>query len=186
MMVGLVIFASGLASALGSQPKTSRDVNWRLDPSRSELTLDDVERDVVTRYRVPDMSIRRLEAALAANAVTLFDVRTAVEYEAGHIPGAIHIDPETTAAAFLALHRERLKERPAVFYCAVGVRSSRMMDRLLRDIAPSSAASVHNLRSGLFRWVAEGRELVAGAEPGELHPFDDNWNQLLQRTLAAG
>jgi rhodanese-related sulfurtransferase len=179
-----MLAVGGFSSALFDLPRQVEDLAWRLDPADADVTLADVEREVVRRYPVPDMAVSDLEAALRRNDVTLFDVRTVAEYETGHIPGAIRVDPETTAAAFLAEHGARLKDRPAVFYCAVGVRSSRMMRLLLQDIAPSATAGVHNLRGGAFRWVADGRSLVAGAEPGQLHPYDAEWERLLRRTLA--
>ncbi len=177
--------AVGLGAGIAGLANKIEEATWRLDPADPRTTLDDVERAVVLRYRVPDMSVASLEAALAKGAVTLFDVRTREEYEMGHIPGAIRIDPEATAAEFLAAHRDLLKERPAVFYCAVGVRASRLMRGFLREVAPAATAGAYNLRGGAFRWVAEGRSLVAGAEPGRLHPFDADWERLLQRTLAA-
>jgi rhodanese-related sulfurtransferase len=174
--------AVGPGTAIAGLANKTDDATWRLDPGDPRTTLDAVERALVLRYRVPDMSATSLEAALAGSAMTIFDVRTRDEYETGHIPGAIRIDPKATAAEFLATHRDLLKERPAVFYCAVGVRYSRMLSRFLREVAPAGA---HNLRGGAFRWVAEGRRLVAGAEPGRLHAFDDGWERLLQRTVAA-
>ncbi len=185
LIAGVAVAAAAVGAAFLAAPEKADELTWRLDPSRPEVTLDDVEREVVLRYRVPDMSVASLERAIAAGAVTVFDVRTAEEYEAGHIPGAIRVDPEMTPQAFLAEHGGQLGRKPAVFYCAVGVRSSRIMARFLREVAPAASAGVHNLRGGAFRWVAEGRTLVAGAEPGQLHPFDSDWEKLLQRTLAA-
>jgi rhodanese-related sulfurtransferase len=170
-------------AATGGVPRP-QDVIWRLDPTDPGTTLDDVEREVLWRYRVADMSVGRLEQALKAGSVTLFDVRTAEEYAAGHIPGAIRVEPGMSAAAFLAEHGARLTAQPAVFYCAVGVRSSRMMQQLLGDLPASRTTAVYNLRGGAFRWVTEGRHLVAGHAPGRLHPIDDSWEQLLKRTLA--
>jgi rhodanese-related sulfurtransferase len=186
LVIAMVFFAiAALGLGLRGLTNTVEDINLRFDPSNAGTTLDDVEREVVLRFRVPDISVTSLESSLSKGAVTLFDVRTKEEYELGHIPGAIRIDPDVNPRDFLAAHGDRLKDQPAVFYCAVGVRSSRMMSRLLRDVSPVAKAGVHNLRGGAFRWVTAGRQLVAGAEPGQLHPFDDEWEKLLQRTLAA-
>lgn len=177
-IIGMAISRVGIA-------ERAEETVWRLNPVNPGITLDDVEREVVLHYRIPDVSIASLEQSLANGSVVVFDVRTREEYEAGHIPGAIRVEPGVTAAAFLAEHGHRLGQQPAVFYCAVGVRSSRMLRRLMRDVELSATAGMRNLRGGAFRWVAEGRQLVAGAEPGLLHPFDDDWGQLLRRTLAA-
>jgi rhodanese-related sulfurtransferase len=166
-------------------PDRLSDLAWRLDPADPATTLADVERDVTRIYGVADIAVEPLEAALAQGAVVLFDVRTVEEYETGHLPGAIRVDPEITPEAFLARYGGLLRGRPAVFYCAVGVRSSRLMSRLISNVAALSGAEVSNLQGGAFRWVAEGRTLVVGAEPGRLHPYDEDWEQLLKRTLAS-
>jgi rhodanese-related sulfurtransferase len=156
---------------------------WALDPTDPRVSLDDVEREVIRRYPVADIAPQTLAAMLGRREATLFDVRTVEEYEAGHLPGAIRIEPGTPAAEILAAHRDRLDDGPVIFYCAVGVRSSRLMMATLRELAPHAKAGVYNLRGGIFRWTADGRGLVKGAEPGAAHPFDDSWGQLLARTV---
>lgn len=178
------LLAGAIAVMSSRFGETIDNLRWTLDPTRTEVTLDDVEREVVLRYRVPDMSASTLEREIASKAITLFDVRTVDEFKMGHLPGSIRIDPHMTAEAFLAEHGALLKGKPAIFYCAVGVRSSRIMTRFLQDIAPAATAGVYNLRGGLFRWVGEGRKLVSHQGSGNLHPFDDAWGQLLQRSTA--
>lgn len=155
---------------------------WTLDPTDPRVTLEDVEREVVRRYPVPEIETSILAAMVARGGLTLFDVRTAEEFEAGHLPGAVRIEPGSSAADILAQHRDRLYAGPVVFYCAVGVRSSQVMMATLREIAPHASAGIYNLRGGVFRWASDGRVLVKGTEPGRAHPFDDNWGQLLART----
>jgi rhodanese-related sulfurtransferase len=157
---------------------------WTLDPADPRVSLEDVEREVIRRYPVPDIAPSALAAMLARGDATLFDVRTLEEYEAGHLPGAIRIEPGTSAAEILAVHGDALARRPVIFYCAVGVRSSLMMMATMVEIAPHARAGAYNLRGGMFRWTSEGRALVRGSEPGEPHPFDDSWGQLLARTVA--
>jgi rhodanese-related sulfurtransferase len=143
--------------------------------------MEDVEREVIRRYQVPDVAASTLAAKLAHSGLTLFDVRTTAEFEAGHLPGAIRIEPGTSASEILRLHRDKLKEGPAVFYCAVGVRSSQLMLQTMRQLAPHVPNGLYNLRGGVFRWTADGRPLVKGTEFGKAHPFDENWGQLLAR-----
>jgi rhodanese-related sulfurtransferase len=170
---GVVILVSTLSPA---------HLPWTLDPADPRVSLEDVEREVIRRYPVPDIVPATLAAMLSRGEVTLFDVRTLAEYEAGHLPGAVRIEPGSSAADFLAAHRDKLEKGPVVFYCAVGVRSSQIMSATLREIAPHSRAGAYNLRGGVFRWTAEGRSLVKGAAQGEAHPFDESWGQLLART----
>ncbi|MFO0295392.1 MAG: rhodanese-like domain-containing protein [Rhodospirillales bacterium] len=156
---------------------------WRLDPADPRVSLDDVEREVAQRYPVPDIASATLARMLASGDVVLFDVRTAEEFAAGHLPGATRVEPGTGAEEFLAQHRARLGGAPVVFYCAVGVRSSQMMMRTLERIAPHATGGIYNLRGGVFRWTSGGRALVRGDAPGEAHPFDAQWGQLLRRSV---
>lgn len=156
---------------------------WMLDPANPRVTLEDVEREVIRRYPVDDVSVSTLANMLAAGTVTLFDVRTQEEFEAGHLPGAIRIEPGSSAEAILSEHRGRLGQRAVVFYCAVGVRSSQVLMETLRELAPHAGGRLYNLRGGVFRWAAEGQALVSGNEPGKPHPFNENWGRLLARTV---
>jgi rhodanese-related sulfurtransferase len=173
LAVGATVLVSTAAPVL--QP-------WTLDPTSPEVSLDDVEREVIRRYPVPDIAPSTLAGLLARGDTTLFDVRTQEEYDAGHLPGAIRIEPGTSAAAILAAHRDRLDDGPVVFYCAVGVRSSRMLMVTLRELAPHARDGIYNLRGGVFRWTADNRTLVRGSQPGTAHPYDDSWGQLLARS----
>lgn len=155
---------------------------WTLDPTDPRISLEDVEREVARRHPVPDVAPAGLAAMLERGEATLFDVRTQEEFEAGHLPGAIRIEPGSSAAEILSLHRDRLDDGPVVFYCAVGLRSSQMMTATLAQISPHASAGVYNLRGGIFRWTADGRALVKDAGPGRAHPFDESWGQLLGRT----
>ncbi len=176
--LGLAAFALGLSSTAWPSLRP-----WTLDPTDPAVSLADVEREVLRRYPVPYLSASGLDAIKARGRVTLFDVRTADEFATGHLPGAIRIEPGSSATEILARYRDRIDAGPVVFYCAVGVRSSRMLMATLREIAPHAKGGVYNLRGGVFRWTAEGRGLVRGAEPGDVHPFDENWGRLLARTL---
>ncbi|MBM3478179.1 MAG: rhodanese-like domain-containing protein [Alphaproteobacteria bacterium] len=158
---------------------------WRLDPTDPRVSLADVEREVARRHPVPDIAPAALAPMLAGGKVVLFDVRTEEEFAAGHLPGAIRVEPGMEAGEFLGLHRDRLGVAPVVFYCAVGVRSSQMMMRTLERIAPHATGGIYNLRGGIFRWTADGRALVRGDAQGEAHPFDANWGQLLSRSTTA-
>ena len=63
------------------------------------------------------------------NAV-VFDVRLPEEYAVSHLNGAINVDPGLTASTFLTRYADNLKGKTAVFYCSVGVRSSKLAQRV--------------------------------------------------------
>lgn len=181
-MAGAIVLAGALAFMWNATPHLAP---WTLDPTDPRVSLEDVEREVVRRYGVPEMTPATLAEGLPGGTFTLFDVRTAEEFETGHLPGAIRIEPGSTAEEILRLHRDKIADGPVVFYCAVGVRSSVLMMRTLSQIAPHARAGLYNLRGGVFRWTAEGRALVSRAAPGRAHPFDENWGRLLTRTTPA-
>lgn len=159
-----------------------------LDPTNPRLSLAEVERLIAARFGVPEMDVAAVGEHIERNDVLLFDVRTTAEFERGHLPAAIRIDPDETAENFLRQHGARLRGHrggPIVFYCSVGMRSSIFIDRVRAMLAPMAASDLFNLRGGLFRWVAQGGALVSGGAAGGLHPYDSNWEMLLRRTLPA-
>jgi glyoxylase-like metal-dependent hydrolase (beta-lactamase superfamily II)/rhodanese-related sulfurtransferase len=94
----------------------------------------------------PRISVAELDRLLAADKVTLIDIRYPAELESGTIPGAIHIP--------LAQLRARLVEvptdKPIVVQCAGGWRSS-VAASLLRT---QGFANVSDLAGGYNQWAA--------------------------------
>ena len=87
-------------------------------------------------------------ASLAAAKHTVVDVRAASEWEAGHIPGAIHI-PLPELADRIA---ELPTDRPLVLQCAAGGRS--MIAASL--LQAHGIAGVVNLSGGYSAWLKAG------------------------------
>ena len=119
---------------------------------RRQLTI--IGYDNVRGYASPEaapgektLRIEQLDARAAAErsaeGALLVDVRERSEWDAGHVPGAIHIPYENV--------RERRHElpldRPIVIYCASGNRSS-----LAGSILESSGREAANLRGGFTAW----------------------------------
>ena len=115
------------------------------------------------------------------NAV-VFDVRLPEEYAVSHLDGAINVDPGLTAAAFLTQHAEKLKGKTAVFYCSVGVRSSKLAQRVTPGLKAAGATGIVNLSGGIFYWHGESRPLVDAKGPTDLvHGYDASWGKLVKR-----
>jgi rhodanese-related sulfurtransferase len=98
----------------------------------------------------PTLSPATLLAQIEAGEVPIIlDVRTTAEYEAGHIPGAIHIDYRELP--------ERLNELPAdkatriITYCRTGVRAG-VAEQTLRT---AGFTHVLHLEGDMTRWVAQ-------------------------------
>ena len=115
------------------------------------------------------------------NAV-VFDVRLPEEYAVSHLDAAINVDPGLTAATFLTRYAGNLKGKTAVFYCSVGVRSSKLAQRVTPGLKAAGAAGIVNLSGGIFYWHGESRPLVDAKGPTDLvHGYDASWGKLVKR-----
>ena len=104
----------------------STDVPMDLDPER------------VAAWREEDASLQ------------LIDVREPYEHEAGHIEGTRLIGLVDLSNQAASVDRER----PVVFYCRVGGRSS-MAAQAFR----AAGFEAYSMTGGLARWASEGRPL---------------------------
>jgi sterol desaturase/sphingolipid hydroxylase (fatty acid hydroxylase superfamily)/rhodanese-related sulfurtransferase len=103
----------------------------------------------------------------------LFDVRTAPEYKVSHLPGALRLDPGTLPADVI---KKYSKESPAVLYCSVGYRASRVARALSRE----GWTTVSVLQGSIFQWVNEGRTLECEGRPTKLvHPYSASYVGLI-------
>jgi rhodanese-related sulfurtransferase len=162
---------------------------WRRglpDPADPRTTMQDVEAAVARLLPVPEITSGELARRIAAGErIVLFDVREPAEFVQSHIAGALRVPPDAPAAAVLAEHRARMAGATVVLYCAVGWRSGVMLQGIRQAAAEAPAASLLNLRGGIFRWHAERRPLEFGPGASGVHQFDAAWGRLLQR-LAGG
>jgi rhodanese-related sulfurtransferase len=78
------------------------------------------------------------------------DVREPYEREAGHIAGTRHIELNALSAEAASLDAER----PVVFYCRVGARST-MAAQALR----AAGYEAYSMAGGILRWAQEQRPL---------------------------
>jgi rhodanese-related sulfurtransferase len=176
---------AAIALALGAAAWMSGAAR-QFDPANPRVTLADIEATVLRKYPVPEVTDKSLSELLGRADTLVFDVREPDEFAQSHLTGAQRIDPEMSAADFQATFGPQLEGRTVVFYCAVGVRSGRMLARVQPVLASQGAQAAFNLRGGIFRWHASGRPLVAdgsaGSVPRTVHPYDAAWGALLDRT----
>jgi rhodanese-related sulfurtransferase len=93
----------------------------------------------------------RVAAWLAEDAaLQVVDVREPYERKAGHIAGTRHIELNKLSAEAATLD----PERPVVFYCRVGARST-MAAQALR----AAGFEAYSMTGGLLRWAREERPL---------------------------
>lgn len=156
------------------------------NPASKNVALADVERAVAAKYNVPNIVSAEASRLIASGDAVLFDVRESREFDAGHLPGAVHVDPAESADRFLAEHAAELRGRVAIFYCSVGVRSSILVERIAQAAAAHEPLALYNLRGGIFRWFSEGRPVVdLIGSVNRIHPYDESWGRLLQRAMKA-
>jgi hydroxyacylglutathione hydrolase/adenylyltransferase/sulfurtransferase len=108
----------------------------------------------VANAKNPDLAIEpeRLAAWLLEDPeLQVIDVRESYEREAGHIAGTRHIELNMLSAEAASLDAQR----PVVFYCRVGARST-MAAQALR----ASGFEAYSMAGGLLRWAHEERPLA--------------------------
>ncbi|MBN0042784.1 rhodanese-like domain-containing protein [Streptomyces actuosus] len=93
-------------------------------------------------------------AVEGADAV-LLDVREAYEWQAGHVPGAVHL-PLAALAAGTGLPGEA-QARPVVVICRSGNRSKRAAELLV-----ARGADAVDVIGGMRDWAAAGLPVVDG------------------------
>ena len=85
-----------------------------------------------------------------AGEIQLIDVREDYEYEAGRVAGARHIELPLIATQADTIEREK----PVVFYCRVGSRSTMAAAAFRR-----AGYEAYSMDGGLAAWEAEGLPL---------------------------
>jgi rhodanese-related sulfurtransferase len=97
-----------------------------------------------------ELTPAQVKEAMDKGDILLIDVREPYEWDAGRIPGAIHIEIERLAARA----DEVPSDRPIVFQCRLGVRSAMAMQAFR-----ASGWDAYHLGGGIERWVKEGLPL---------------------------
>ncbi len=101
-----------------------------------------------------NLDIPTFKEKIIDNQVVLIDVRTAEEFEAGHIPGAINID--WYGSDFLQKAEQVCtKDKPVALYCRSGKRSLAAAVKMTR-----SGYQVLNLKGGFNAWQEAGEPVT--------------------------
>lgn len=146
--------------------------------------LPQVEAKVRADYpTVPQLSDQRFQSMIESGEPTIvFDVREDAEYRVSRIGDAVRADPSQWASTFVRRHGDDVAGKTVVFYCSVGVRSSKLAARVQDELKSRGAKAVYNLEGGIFRWHNGRRSLMGAAGATEaVHPYDSNWGGLVER-----
>jgi rhodanese-related sulfurtransferase len=96
-------------------------------------------------------------AKAGADAPFVLDVRSADEYVAGHVPGAVNI-PHDQVAARLA---EVPKDKDVVLYC----RSGRRTDMAVQVLAANGYTRLQHLEGDMIGWQEKQRTVEVPRDP---------------------
>ncbi len=99
---------------------------------------------------------------LEDKGVRIIDVRTASEFEAGHIPEAENVPLDQLSAAMGSWD----PAKPILVYCASGERSAEAM----RMLVSAGFASVFNLQNGIIAWDGDVTSGPGTVVAGSLAP----------------
>lgn len=115
---------------------------------------------LLDRFTLPTVKPAEAQEMLRSGA-TLLDVRENAEWNAGHVPGAVHVP----ARGVSTQAPKRLpKGRPVIVACKTGSRS-RGATRILRE----KGIEAYNLSGGLSAWESSGGRVVGkGNRPGTI------------------
>ncbi len=114
------------------------------ETQQNSAVSDDTTTTGVVIHADPDL----INKVLASEDVVVIDVRPAEKYQAGHIPGAIHIDLTED-------FENRVKEldaRKVIVYCGDGRRSLKASEILKKY----GIDTIFNLKDGFPTWTEVG------------------------------
>jgi rhodanese-related sulfurtransferase len=98
-----------------------------------------------------NLSVTEFEKAIAQNSVQLLDVRTAGEYQSGHLKEAFLAD-RNNEAEFMERIKSLDKSRPVYTYCLSGARSGAAAEWMNKN-----GFNAYNLRGGIVTWKNAGK-----------------------------
>lgn len=146
--------------------------------------LQDLETKIARQYNtIAHISPQDLTRLANDPNVLLFDVREEKEFAVSRIPNAQRLSPGVWTSSFLKQYAESAKGKQIVFYCSVGVRSSKVAARVKAGLMENGAVSVANLKGGIFAWHNQGRPLnSATGRTNTVHPFNAYWGKMIRST----
>jgi|ERR1039458_5735016 rhodanese-related sulfurtransferase len=106
---------------------------------------------IATTAAFKNLSVDEFAQMAADKQNVVLDVRTATEFAAGHLPGAMNLD--VNAADFEAKAASLDKSKTYLVHCASGVRSVKACEKLLHLDFPK----LYNLAGGFRAWAQAGK-----------------------------
>jgi rhodanese-related sulfurtransferase/glutaredoxin len=109
------------------------------------------------------MDSKTFEAAINSGTYQLLDVRTAGEYQSGHLKNSLQAD-WNNQDQFVDRIKYLDRSKPLLVYCASGVRSGNAAQYLITV----GFKNVQNLKGGLNAWKLEGKPVESAGNIAQL------------------
>jgi rhodanese-related sulfurtransferase len=124
---------------------------------------------------VPSISSTVLSKRIQASGrLLIYDVREREEFSVSRLPGAMHVNPATSAEQLLIRIAGRASGATVVFYCALGSRSTDLAQGIYHELMARGAQDVYVLEGGIIDWHNRDLSLVDLKGPSRfVHPFKD-------------
>jgi len=97
----------------------------------SNKGLIETHSDISKKYKTVSHLKANDVAKMDENSYVIFDVREEEEHNVSHIKDAIWVDPSINASSFYEKFSQKIKGKTVILYCSVGVRSTRLAEKLL-------------------------------------------------------
>lgn len=144
-------------------------------------------------YDINEISPRNLFKKLKKNKTNLilFDTRSIAEYNVSHIFGAIRTQSiKEILKNIKSLNSNNsnnsYKTIEVVLYCSLGVRSSKLIIDLQKNMdAQESNYTFYNLQGGIFKWANDSLPIYRnnGKITKFVHPYNKKWSNYLKNEL---
>lgn len=134
----------------------------------------------------PPLASDALAARQAAGALTLVDVGPSLDYERGHLRGALYLLPASLdpLAPLVADAMDAAAGRTFVFTSPDGTAAARVArdaHQRWQGAREGKGAVFTWLQGGTQAWQASGRPLATAFAPAQLlSPFDDDWGSVMR------
>jgi rhodanese-related sulfurtransferase len=129
-----LVLAANLATALAGEPVA-------VQPAADAAAVPTLSQDALLQHQ-----------AMHADHLFVLDVRTADEFAAGHVPGAVNISHDQLGARLA----EVPKDKDVVLYCRSGKRAAVAADVLRAN----GYTRVSHLEGDMQAWLANGRPVA--------------------------
>lgn len=115
---------------------------------------------IAAKAHVHEITPEEAEEAIRI-ADVLVDVRESDEYQAGHLPGAVHVSRGLLEFKFSGTPELTSRELKLVLYCKTSGRAA-LAAQVLREMG---YLHVQSIAGGYDAWVASGRTVVSPPSP---------------------